>query len=97
MVFSPFQIDCSVIEEKSGSSMPCQFPFIFLDQTYLGCTTIIDRKSDGTAVHGEPWCSTKTDSSNKHVAGQGYYGDCPKDGCANLDEGKSNYYLCNYL
>ena len=31
----------------------------------------------GKYIHGEPWCSTKTDSSNNHTPSGSYYGDCP--------------------
>ena len=82
-----------MIEEKSGLSKLCQFPFVFLDQTYNGCTTIVDKKSDGTPVYSEPWCSTKTDASNKHVGGQGYYGDCPKDICPIAKEGRPTFSI----
>ena len=46
--------DCVVKEVKSGLRKPCQFPFIFSNQTFYGCTIF---KSD----NGNPWCSTKVD------------------------------------
>ncbi|CAL4100679.1 unnamed protein product, partial [Meganyctiphanes norvegica] len=37
----------------------CAFPFQYGDEIYNSCTTVDDNK---------PWCSTRTDSQNKHVA-----------------------------
>ena len=58
---------------------PCQFPFIFKGETFKCCTNIIGKHEDtGEYKYGDPWCSTNTDSDNKHIEGKGYYGDCIK-------------------
>ena len=89
---SPF-LDCSVIEIASGLSKPCQFPFIFKNLTFNGCTSITGKQEDtGDYIHGKLWCSTKTDGSNNHITDQGYYGDCPKLNCPNADEGMLSYF-----
>ena len=44
---------CNVIEVNSNSTKPCDFPFMYKDITYHGCTL-----KDGD---GKPWCSTKKD------------------------------------
>ncbi len=46
--------DCVVKEVKSGLRKPCQFPFIFSNQTFYGCTIF-------QSENGNPWCSTKVD------------------------------------
>ena len=46
--------DCVVEEVKSGLRKPCQFPFIFSNQTFYGCTIF-------QGENGNPWCSTKVD------------------------------------
>ena len=46
--------DCEVKEVKSGLRKPCQFPFIFSNQTFYGCTIF-------QSENGNPWCSTKVD------------------------------------
>jgi hypothetical protein len=46
--------DCVVKEVKSGQRKPCQFPFIFSNQTFYGCTIF-------QSENGNPWCSTKAD------------------------------------
>merc|ERR1719348_2198362 len=43
----------------------CVFPFTFRGVSYTGCTT-----ADG----GQPWCSTRVDSSGRHI--QGNWGNC---------------------
>ena len=45
---------CEVKEVKSGLRKPCQFPFIFSNQTFYGCTIF-------QSENGNPWCSTKVD------------------------------------
>ena len=79
---------CLVIEKKSGLSRPCQFPFIYLNRTFNGCTTIINIDEDtGEYVHGEPWCSTRTNRSNHHIPRRGFFGDCVAKDCPKADEG----------
>ena len=68
--------ECSVIEQGSELSKPCQFPFIYAGQSYDKC---IFKDNEG---NGQPWCSTKTDpTSNLHIGGGGHYGDCSPDLC----------------
>ncbi len=59
--------------EESNSA--CVFPFRYYEMEYNQCTTV-----NRTAR----WCSTKVDSSGKHIGRQGNYGTCgpgcPKDG-----------------
>ena len=84
-------------EIASALSKPCQFPFIFMNLTFNGCTSIIGKQEDtGDYIHDKLWCSTKTDSSNNHITGQGYYGDCPKLNCPNADEGMLSYFSQSY-
>ena len=44
---------CNVKEVNSSSVKPCDFPFMYKEITYHGCTL-----KDGD---GQPWCSTKKD------------------------------------
>ena len=53
-----------------SSNIPCALPFIFNETVYNKC----DLDSDGY------WCSTKVDSSGKHVGGEGNWGIC-SPGC----------------
>jgi len=56
-----------------SSNAPCIFPFIFKGNTYNQCT-----------LDGEDyWCSTKVDSSGKHIGNQGNWGVCGQ-GCPGL-------------
>ena len=69
------QNNCNVIEEGSGLTKKCQFPFIYKEQMFDGCTTL-----DGS--QGKPWCSTNTDPKTKeHIVGGQHYGDCLLDTC----------------
>ena len=57
----------------------CVFPFKYRGKTYKECTKIDDQDH-------RPWCSTKTDSKDYHVSGQGEWGHCSSE-CLS-DEGK---------
>ena len=75
---------CGIITDSlyTGSIKKCQFPFIFQNQTFYGCTTF--------GAEGIPWCSTKIDALDfQHVGGKGYYGDCPLplDICPSAENG----------
>ena len=56
----------------------CVFPFKYRGTMYKECTMINDN---------QPWCSTKTDSQDIHVSGQGEWGHCSSE-CLSDDEGK---------
>ena len=75
--------ECSVIEQGSLLSKPCQFPFVYKGQSYDKC---IFKDNGG---NGQPWCSTKTDPTSKeHIGGGGHYGDCSQDLCEDEEFGK---------
>ena len=65
---------CKVKEKRSGDQKHCQFPFIYKNVTYFGCTTV-DGYPEGT-----PWCSTKvypnTLEHDIYPMSNHYYGDC---------------------
>ena len=42
------QKDCLVNEKKSETNKPCEFPFIYENVTYYGCTTKILDVDSGT-------------------------------------------------
>ena len=87
-----------MIENDSGLSKPCQFPFTLLNHTFTGCTTIIDKHQDtGKYVHGELWCSTRTDHSNNHIPRKGFYGECVNIACPKEDEGTRGKSLLELL
>jgi len=67
---------CLVKEQRSEEFKPCQFPFVFKNKTYHGCTLFIGGKRKNYA--DEPWCSTKTDPiTNEHISDEKYFGNCP--------------------
>ena len=80
--------DCLVKEVNSKTTKPCQFPFIYENKTFYGCTSyLVDKK--GAEISNEiPWCATKIDQiTMEMVTGNGYYGDCPQDGsCTTAEE-----------
>ena len=83
---SPNLFDCEVIELASNSLKPCQFPFIYQNQTFYGCTKV------ATGFNERAWCSTNVDPlTNKHIAGQQFYGDCPYENCPTEEEGKEQF------
>ena len=54
----------------SKTKEKCQFPFVFKNHTYYGCT-----KQDSS--NGKAWCSTRINpTSNEHITGQELFGDC---------------------
>ena len=56
--------DCKTKGGRSPSGTKCVFPFIWKGTKYTGCT-----------AWRRPWCSTKTDSNNKHIRGNWGYCD----------------------
>ena len=83
---------CKVIEQASKTKKNCQFPFIFKNKTYHGCTKTILKK---------PWCSTKTDpSSNEHITGQRVYGicdsSCPMNECQVKEKASNSFKDCQF-
>ena len=64
---------CEVQEDRfDGDIKPCQFPFIYKDVKYFGCTTI-----DG---EGTPWCSTKVDPNTlEHDLSDYNFGNCDEN------------------
>jgi len=75
---------CSVKEAGSLIEKPCQFPFIYDNETYYGCTL-------KDTENGEPWCSTKTDPlTYEHITKIGAYGDCD-DSCPSDQVGKNDF------
>ena len=79
-------IGCSVIEENSGIMKPCQIPFIFKNETFYGCTTILGKSETGVYRFGNPWCSTKTTVKHEHISNGGFYGDCLEENCPSAGE-----------
>ena len=68
--------ECSVFEQVSGLSKPCQFPFVYKAQSYDKCIYLDNEGND------LPWCSTRTgEVTNEHIGGGGHYGDCSEDLC----------------
>ena len=68
-------------ETSSGSSKPCQFPFVFLNHTFNGCTNIEKLLPNGEyKLLDKPWCSTRREfGTNHHIEGKGFWGDCPRN------------------
>ena len=85
-LFIYLPIGCSVIEEKSGLMKPCQIPFIFKNETFYGCTTILGKSEAGVYRFGNPWCSTKTTVKHEHISNGGFYGDCLEENCPSAGE-----------
>ena len=87
--------ECSVLEVASGESKPCQFPFIYKNVTYYGCT-LKDSTGDLDTQTGKPWCSTKIDPLDyEHITDGDHYGDCLMEECpsAKVGEDAQNYFL----
>ena len=75
---------CTVIEKSSNESKPCQFPFMYKNQLFHGCTTLLYKIGDSSS-----WCSTKRDPETlEHVTGHENFGNCPSD-CPNSDEAQA--------
>ena len=59
--------NCTVEDKNTGKISNCQFPFVFQNKTYYGCTNVTDDKF---------WCSTNVDEkSRQHIRYWGYCGD----------------------
>ena len=52
---------CNVRQEKDGATKPCQFPFVWKDRIFYGCTTFLDPDD-------KAWCSTATDEDHQHLS-----------------------------
>ena len=81
--------DCLVKEDNSKTTKPCQFPFIYENKTFYGCTSyLVDKFTRAESFNAKPWCSTKNDQiTMEMVTGNGYYGDCPQNGsCTSAEE-----------
>merc|ERR1712025_727019 len=66
------EVKCSTKATSEGkANTPCVFPFKHGPKTFTSCTT--------AGGYSEPWCSTKTDSSGKHVKGN--WGTCDMRKC----------------
>jgi len=73
---------CMVKEISSKEVKPCQFPFIYKNRTFHGCTTW--RSNDRNSFL---WCSTKTSPYTKqHIRGQKNYGACSNE-CLTHEKG----------
>jgi hypothetical protein len=77
---------CTVIEKSSNESKSCQFPFMYKNQLFHGCTTLLYKIGDTTS-----WCSTKRDPETlEHVAGHENFGNCPSD-CPTSEEAQARF------
>ena len=83
--------NCSVIEKKTNLEKPCEFPFIYENKTFYGCTTYL-KLANGKEKVTLPWCSTKTEAiSHEHIPGGKFWGECPKDNtdtCPSAEQGQ---------
>ena len=78
--------ECKVQEIASNSLKPCQFPFIYKNQTYYGCTEV------DAGANGMAWCSTEINPlTYEHIVGQQLYGDCFHDLCPTAEQGSESY------
>ena len=75
------ETECITIDGPKQNS-PCIFPFFFNGIKYHKCGHDIDI--------GGYWCSTKVDSSGKHIGGQGNWGICG----SLCPKGKKTYITC---
>lgn len=69
----PYLINCNTSKKcitNGGLSIntPCKFPFKYYGILYSKCIYTDNNK---------PWCSTKVDINNNHIAGKGNWGYCP--------------------
>ena len=77
---------CAVNEIASNSTKPCQFPFIYENKTFYGCTRLY------AGENGYPWCSTKINPlTYDHIVGQDLYGDCLDNSCPTEEQGVKSY------
>ena len=74
--------ECKVIEKATGKEKSCQFPFIYNNKTFHGCTN-----EDNGENGGKDWCSTKTNPLNEHDAWDDFFGQCSED-CLTAEEGQ---------
>ena len=74
LTFIPQILACTVNQESNGLKTSCEFPFVFKDKIYYGCTTDTD-------PDGKLWCSTKTNENSEHISGQGFWGFCQNQTC----------------
>ena len=82
------QKDCLVEERGSSESKPCQFPFIYKNETFYGCT-LKDAAGNSDSHSGNPWCSTKTNQLTfEHISGGGFFGDCLAENCPSTEFGQ---------
>ena len=86
--------NCEVIEVASKSKKECQFPFVFKNHTYYGCT----KKA---SLNGKAWCSTGTNpTSNEHITGQKLFGDCdsscPMNECQVTEKASNQKKPCEF-
>ena len=78
--------ECAVNEIASNSTKPCQFPFIYENKTFYGCTRLY------AGENGNPWCSTKINPlTYDHIVGQDLYGDCLDNSCSTEEQGVNSY------
>ena len=67
-------LGCKTIKGADANTV-CILPFRYKGQTYDTCTL-----KDADKTNNEAWCSTKVDTSGKHVTGKGKWGNCGQ-GC----------------
>ena len=80
------EAECAVNELASNSTKPCQFPFIYENKTFYGCTRL------SAGENGYPWCSTKINPlTYDHIVGQDLYGDCLDNSCPTEEQGVDSY------
>ncbi len=73
--------DCQVKQARDQVSKPCQFPFVYKNEIFSGCTDFEDDKG--------AWCSTNVDpDTREHVDKGGYYGYCSDD-CVSAEEAEA--------
>ena len=59
----------------------CIFPFVYAQVQHNECTTVEN--------NGIPWCSTKTDGNNNHIAGN--WGNCAKQCPVESNSGSTRF------
>ena len=80
--------DCLVEERSSDESKPCQFPFLYKNETFHGCT-LKDATGNSDSFTGSPWCSTKINQLTfAHISGGGFFGDCLDENCPSAEFGR---------
>ena len=89
--------ECKVIEKATGQEKSCQFPFVFNDKTFHGCTT-----EDNGENEGKRWCSTKVDQLNVHDEFDSFFGECSEECLTSergqkIEEDQEKLVICKYL